>query len=89
LIAQAFQSIRYPVFADRSAGRFDDGEQTAFTSHPATLCVPRDFDISPYFSIVKPELEDRFEFRSRRLAQAVPVAAACECGRPVLGVAVN
>jgi len=79
LIAQAFQSIRYPVLR----------EQAAFTSRPATLCVPRDFDISPYFSIVKPEMEERFDFRSLRRAQAVPSVGSCQCGKPALGVAVN
>lgn len=92
LIAQAFQSIRYPVLADRSGGRPDEGghrEQTAFTARPPTLCVPRDFDISPYFSIVKPEMEERFDFRRPRRAQVVPSAAACQCGKPALGVAMN
>jgi hypothetical protein len=92
LIAQAFQSIRYPVLADRPGRPSGDGElreQTAFISRPATLCVPRDFDISPYFSIVKPEMEERFDLRSLRRAQALPSSGPCQCGEPALGVAVS
>jgi len=28
-----------------------------------SLCTPRDFDISPYFQIVKPGLTDDFDYR--------------------------
>jgi hypothetical protein len=34
--------------------------------HP-TLCVPRDFDISPYFEIVKFNARDEAEFDYKRL----------------------
>lgn len=38
-----------------------------------SLFVPRDFDVSPYFQIVKPTLEQGFDYR--RLAWAEEVAA--------------
>jgi hypothetical protein len=59
LIAQAFQSIQYPILAQDSPGSMDEAkvvEKSLCFRHPS-LCVPRDFDISPYFSVVKPLLE--------------------------------
>ncbi|HWQ38162.1 MAG TPA: lipo-like protein [Burkholderiales bacterium] len=53
LIAQAFQSVRYPVFPP-------DNSQLAAPRHSG-LCVPRDFDVSPYFAIVKPVPQRRFD----------------------------
>jgi hypothetical protein len=29
-----------------------------------SLFVPRDFDVSPYFRIIKPTIETRFDFRT-------------------------
>jgi hypothetical protein len=93
LIAQAFQSIRYPVVAHLAAGATcDQGEndvQQAFASQPATLCVPRDFDISPYFSIVKPDLDASFDFRRLRWAEPSPSVGPSQCGEPAMGVAAN
>ena len=63
LIAQAFQAEGYPLLPDvsRSAsGGFEEGE-TRRIRH-AALYVPRDFDLSPYFRVVKPTLELGFDY---------------------------
>jgi len=66
LIAAAFGSIRYPVLPDievaRSKGEAGR-EQVREILHirDSRLYVPRDFDVSPYFSIVKPTLLADFD----------------------------
>ena len=64
IIAQAFQSIGYPILPERGAACSIDGE-----GNPDALCFrhysnfsPRDFDLSPYFEIIKPTLIN-FDFR--------------------------
>ena len=65
LIAEAFQSIRYPVLPFISQDSADGG-RTPEVLHRRhySLFVPRDFDLSPYFAIIKPTLDDNFNFRS-------------------------
>lgn len=59
LIAQAFQSVRYPVLPDiicpDESRHYSDSELLHIRHY--SLFTPRDFDISPYFRIVKPSLE--------------------------------
>ncbi len=65
LIAQAFQSIRYPILPDRICTEFEGNvfrELMHIRHH--SLFAPRDFDISPYFQIVKPELQEDFDYRA-------------------------
>ena len=65
LIAQAFQSVQYPILPrlekDLSGDRTVAREILHARHH--TLFTPRDFDLSPYFKIVKPTLETGFDYR--------------------------
>lgn len=65
LLAQAFASVGYPVRAAGARRRTSLGRRVAralgFPDRrtkprrvPATLIVPRDFDLSPFFDVVKP-----------------------------------
>ena len=68
LIAQAFQSIRYPILpiADAHSGANGAGavqRKVTWTQRHYSLFAPRDFDISPYFAVVKPTLDEGFDFR--------------------------
>ncbi len=71
VIAQAFQSISYPILplamdADaETAGELPQRDVT-WTRRHHSLFTPRDFDISPYFSVIKPTLEDSFDFRAMK-----------------------
>lgn len=65
LIAQAFQEIDYPILPRRGP-EGDDGEVPLFYKRHFTHYVPRDFDVSPYFSVVKPTLEKGFDFHQMR-----------------------
>lgn len=73
LIAQAFQAINYPILppiedvASGQAGMaFVDLEVASEVAHIRhySLFAPRDFDISPYFTVVKPTIEAGFDYRS-------------------------
>ena len=64
LIAQAFQSINYPILpevtVDDAMG--EAARREIFHIRHYSLFAPRDFDLSPYFEVVKPALEDGFDF---------------------------
>ena len=47
LIAEAFKEINHPILP------FKDKLKSVIIRHP-TFCLPRDFDISPFFQIIKP-----------------------------------
>ena len=71
LIAQCFQSIRYPILPYvhvLPAARPDcpDCHEEILALRHHTLFVPRDFDVSPYFAVVKPTLAQSFDYRGLR-----------------------
>lgn len=65
LIAQAFQTVRYPILPDvrqvkaRAGSGFAQAEILHIRHH--SLYAPRDFDLSPWFQIVKPTLVRGFD----------------------------
>ena len=73
LLAQAFQSVRYPILPRieslpaPSDGCADCRGEILHVRHHS-LFVPRDFDLSPYFEIVKPSLAASFDPRALRWA---------------------
>lgn len=60
LIAKAFQTVRYPILPE-AAG---DGSDEIYRIRHSTLFAPRDFDLSPYFEIVKPTIELAQHYKS-------------------------
>jgi hypothetical protein len=69
LIAQLFQSVGYPILprvetipAPRPG--CNDCVQEILHIRHYSLFAPRDFDISPYFRVVKPTLETDFDYKS-------------------------
>ena len=66
LIAQAFQSVRYPILP-QIEHREDRLAQSNYVQREIlhirhySLFTPRDFDISPFFRVVKPTLEAGFD----------------------------
>ncbi len=69
LIGNAFLSIRYPIFpdiADHPAGskEADDASKEIQHIHHTGLFAPRDFDLSPYFQVIKPSLEKEFDYKN-------------------------
>jgi hypothetical protein len=77
LIAQAFEAARYPVLPTveyAQAMGADDLREILHIRHHS-LYMPRDFDISPYFSVVKPTLEAGFDYRALNWAKERLLAA--------------
>ena len=74
LIAYAFESIHYPILSlekrqPQSSAQRAWFEPTAFKPKHFSLLTPRDYDVSPYFAIVKPTVECGFNFRDLEWAQ--------------------
>ena len=69
LIAQAYQRIPYPILPDieykqiRTSGSCAYTEKEILHIRHHSLFTPRDFDISPYFRVVKPTLETGFDYK--------------------------
>lgn len=67
LVAQAFQSIRYPILpreiAVCEAGEIAPCGHVVLKRKHYSHFTPRDFDLSPYFQIIKPTLEAGFDYR--------------------------
>lgn len=79
LIAEAFQSVNYPVLPNieiaRSRGKSGREQvREILRIRHSSLFTPRDFDVSPYFRIIKPTLEHGFDPHS--LTWATPADAA-------------
>jgi hypothetical protein len=78
LIAQAFQSVSYPILPDMIRRRDDPGaddhNRELLTIRHFSLYSPRDFDISPYFEVVKPSIEHGITYRDAERIQE-PVAS--------------
>jgi Permuted papain-like amidase enzyme, YaeF/YiiX, C92 family len=76
LIAQAFQSIGYPVLPRVERRRRADPScrervvEILYIRHHS-LYAPRDFDLSPYFEVIKPTLQSGFDYRRLRWTKMV------------------
>ena len=60
LIAKAFQSVGYPILPEITR---ENQRQIMHIRHHS-LFTPRDFDLSPYFAIVKPTIEKRPDYKT-------------------------
>jgi hypothetical protein len=67
LIAQAFQSVRYPILPRIVCASWQRQAESVYCQSEIlhirhhSLYAPRDFDLSPYFRIVKPMIEGGFD----------------------------
>jgi len=70
LIAQAFQSVQYPILPEitlapgRAHASSDYSRREILHIRHHALFAPRDFDLSPYFRIIKPTLEKGFDYKA-------------------------
>ncbi|MDA0689232.1 MAG: YiiX/YebB-like N1pC/P60 family cysteine hydrolase [Proteobacteria bacterium] len=62
LIAESFQAINYPILPRLGPESGKDGEVPIYYRRHFTHFTPRDFDLSPYFQVVKPTLEHGFDY---------------------------
>ena len=69
LIAQAYQSINYPILPEvtlapgRTAAKSRYSKDVILHIRHHSLFAPRDFDLSPYFEIIKPTLNKGFDYK--------------------------
>lgn len=78
LIAQAFQSIRYPILPIVEQYSADSPlcpgcvKEVMHIRHHS-LFAPRDFDISPYFQVIKVGLDSDFDYRTLSWASGTDI----------------
>lgn len=64
LIAQAFENLAYPILPNLDYYELNNQFEQPIKMKHFSYIVPRDFDVSPYFQVIKPTLELGFDFRS-------------------------
>ena len=62
LIAQAFDAVRYPILPKITRAGSRQARREILHIRDSSLYMPRDFDISPYFEIVKPTIVRGFDY---------------------------
>jgi Permuted papain-like amidase enzyme, YaeF/YiiX, C92 family len=78
LIAEAFEQIRYPILPEMTRAPGRSAAQSAYSRSEIlhirhhSLFTPRDFDLSPFFEVVKPTLEYGFDYTQLQWAQPAP-----------------
>ena len=87
LIAQAFQAVRYPILPIITQEMIDDPDcrdciRDILHIRHHSLFVPRDFDVSPYFEVIKPTLDANFNPRALRWAEEA-LEQPARAGTPV------
>jgi hypothetical protein len=89
LIAEAFQRIGYPILPTVEPA--DEATAMAANDHSGTdfnhirhysLYTPRDFDLSPYFRVVKPTIERGFDYKKLNWASDLGPKASNEPPAP-------
>lgn len=63
LIAQAFKTIGYPILPAISRVKSKTARLEIYHIRDCSLYTPRNFDISPYFAVVKPTIEIGFDYK--------------------------
>lgn len=87
LIAQAFQSVRFPILPEVSRARTGDPAcdncfEDLHRIRHHSLFAPRDFDVSPYFDVIKPTIEAGFDYRELRWSDSNASPEASGVMRP-------
>lgn len=63
LIAEAFDAVRYPILPMIETLVENKVAREILHIRHHSLYAPRDFDVSPYFAIIKPTIEAGFDYR--------------------------
>lgn len=82
LIAQAFEVVRYPILPKITRIESESAREEILEIRHSSLYAPRDFDISPYFEVVKPTLQNGFDYRKMQWADLQAVASGNACPLP-------
>lgn len=68
LVAEAFQAVHFPILPlvrtqAALTSECNDCVHEIFRIRDHSLYTPRDFDVSPYFEVIKPTLANHFDYR--------------------------
>jgi hypothetical protein len=63
LIAEAFSAVQYPILPKVTLTRSRHALEQILEIRHSSLYCPRDFDISPYFNVVKPTIARGFDYK--------------------------
>jgi hypothetical protein len=72
LIADAFTAVRYPILPKITLARSMQALEQILEIRHSSLYCPRDFDISPYFNVVKPTIRQGFNYKALHWADHKP-----------------
>ncbi len=75
LIAQAYGAVGYPILPAIERVESAQARQEIYHIRDSSLYCPRDFDISPYFAVIKPTIEMGFDYKTINWSAAAPKAA--------------
>jgi hypothetical protein len=75
LIAQAFENVRYPILPKITRTDSEAERQEILEIRHSSLYAPRDFDISPYFEVVKPTIVKGFNYKTMAWADVPAIDA--------------
>lgn len=64
LIAEAFHKVHYPILPEVRKNGTGAARDEIFHIRHHSLFTPRDFDLSPYFRVVKPTADENFDYRA-------------------------
>ena len=76
LIAEAFRAVHYPILAKVTATRSRQALEQILEIRHSSLYCPLDFDISPYFNVVKPTIAKGFDYKALHWVDPQPVEGA-------------
>ncbi len=68
LIADAFSAVRYPILPKITLAVSQQAVEQILEIRHSSLYCPRDFDISPYFNVVKPTIRQGFNYKALQWA---------------------
>jgi hypothetical protein len=83
LIAQAFEAVRYPILPKVTQVDSEAARSEILEIRHSSLYAPRDFDISPYFQVVKPTIERGFDYRRLSWSDLAQVCEAVDLSAPL------
>ena len=72
LIAQAFENVRYPILPKVTLLESEEARREMLEIRHSSLYAPRDFDISPYFEVVKPTIVKGFDYKTMQWSDPLP-----------------
>jgi hypothetical protein len=63
LIAEAFGHVGFPILPAITRVESENARKEIYHIRDCSLYTPRDFDISPYFAVIKPTIEMGFDYK--------------------------